>query len=154
DAAQQIQVLPADQQDQLVRYLVRQHGGADVVDRTMEGLAATLGSVSMSMTLPPGVLASITSPVGPGPWSPPGRQPIRFYIGNEAHGGIAAEYVAAHLGQAVFTNTISVKTILLSVGIDPAKTGLGGDAELQPDIANVSPSKRHLYEIKPKGSEA
>ena len=150
NAAEEIRHLPADQRDQAVRHLA---GHTADGGRTMEGVTAIIGSASLDTVLPPAALAAAAGPVGPGPWSPPGRQPIPFYIGNEAHEGIAAEYRAQHPGHVIFTNSIPMSTILASLGINPTKAGLGRDVDLRPDIANVSPA-RHLYEIKPAGSEA
>jgi hypothetical protein len=145
--------LPADQRQTIVQYLVS-HGasGADA-SMTMEGIAAILEGANPDTTVTADDLraAAAAGPVGPGPWAPPGNGWIGFYIGNSAHLGIAAEYRAAHTGQAVFTNFIPMSSILASLRIDPSV--LGADAGLKPDIANVSPTKRHLYEIKPSGSE-
>jgi hypothetical protein len=151
--ARQMETLPPAQQDQILQYMVGLKGASPgVVATTMEGLAAIVGSLQMSMQLPPHVLAGIKGPVGPGTWAPPGKQNKGFYIGNEAHAGIAAEYVGAHPGDAVFTNRIAISTILLSVGIDPARVGARGNFGLEPDIANVT--KRHLFEIKPTKYQA
>ena len=92
----------------------------------------------------------------PGPWSPPGNQPIPFYIGNQAHIAIAAYYVGLHGGEQVFTNFTPLSTILEQLqlagipGIDPRS--LGSAVALRPDILNIS--RRHLYEIKPAQSQA
>src|SRR6185436_642550 len=75
------------------------------------------------------------------------QQPIPFYIGNEAHVGIALAYVVAHGGQRVFTNAIPFSTILSQMpGARPSAVDAANLA-LKPDIANTS--LRHLYEIKP-----
>ncbi|MCU0548852.1 MAG: hypothetical protein MUC48_05845 [Leptolyngbya sp. Prado105] len=86
----------------------------------------------------------------PGEWNPPGNQPIRFYIGAEAHKGISRYYTVAHVGESVFTNFISISTILAEFKnrgfqvkfdrVTPTELGL------QPDILNVS--SREIYEIK------
>jgi len=87
--------------------------------------------------------------------------PVPFYIGITAHLGIAAYYLAAHAGDVVFTNFTSIASILQQIGGvagqpapttpvygPPSPTQLAG----KPDIANLT--RHHLYEIKPRGSEA
>ncbi|MBD2504728.1 hypothetical protein [Anabaena azotica] len=94
-------------------------------------------------------------PLQPGPWNPPKNQPIPFYIGNEAHSGIAAQYLANHSGDVVFTNFITISTILNTfrrMGLNPQISALAqSDLNLKPDILNAS--RRHLYEIKPESSQ-
>jgi len=94
------------------------------------------------------------SPIQPGPWNPPGNQPIFFYLGNEAHRGIAAQYAAAHSGNVVFTNYIPISTILQNLrrmGLNPNAGALSkAQQAVKPDILNAS--RRHLYEIKPASS--
>lgn len=85
----------------------------------------------------------------PGPWSPPGNQPAPFYIGNEAHQGIADFYRGLHPFDPVFTNSSSLAAIAPWLGGDPA--GLGNADLLRPDILNAR--TREIYEIKPAGSE-
>jgi hypothetical protein len=95
------------------------------------------------------------SPPQPGPWNPPGNQPIPFYMGNQAHIGIAAQYVAAHPGNVVFANFVPILTILQALrrmGLNPnAGTLSTGQQGLKPDILNAS--LRHLYEIKPESAQ-
>jgi hypothetical protein len=95
------------------------------------------------------------SPVEPGPWAPPGEQPIPLYIGNEAHKGIAAEYKASHVGESVLSNSFPVSTILDSLTRlgRTTNTGTLNEAELGlvPDIVNLT--RLHLYEIKPLAAQ-
>ena len=56
--------------------------------------------------------AAATTAIKPGPWNPPGGQPIPFYIGTTAHIGIAGFYAAEHLGQIAFYNFTAMSTIL------------------------------------------
>lgn len=101
--------------------------------------------------------ASMGTVINPGPWLPPGGQPIPFYIGNEAHRYIAAEYRKAHPVDVVRTNTTPISTILdvlkrrfkldaLPDNLDPS------ELILKPDILNLS--KQHLFEIKPEKTGA
>jgi hypothetical protein len=109
-----------------------------------EGAAAAVQAASAPMAA---AAAAAPNPVGPGPWNPPGKQPIPFYIGNEAHVAIALAYVAAHAGQQVFTNAIPFSTILGQIaGARPGAVDAANLA-LKPDIANIT--LRQLYEIKP-----
>lgn len=94
---------------------------------------------------------------GPGMWAP-GQIPIGYYIGNSAHIGIASYYTLSHLGEVVYTNFISIDSILSQLGESaitgtpskrsPSAARLAG----KPDIANMT--LHHIYEIKPAGSEA
>jgi hypothetical protein len=87
--------------------------------------AAAAGSPGQAHTLGEnidGAVASVQStalgappPVNPGPWSPPGDQPIPFYIGNEAHNAIGREYEAAHPTDVVFLNNTPMATIIRSL---------------------------------------
>jgi hypothetical protein len=90
-------------------------------------------------------------PVEPGPWAPPGEQPIPLYIGNEAHAVIAGVYKAAHVGHEIEVNDTAIARLLKILGemMHEAKPGKLTDAELglKPDITNLT--RLHLYEIKP-----
>jgi hypothetical protein len=103
-------------------------------------------------------LAGVGAAVSPGAWQPPGGQPIPFYLGTQAHIGIAASYVAAHPGDPVAVNFTPVSAILdrlARLGATPnAGAVSAADLVLKPDILNMSPARRHLYEIKPAGSQA
>jgi hypothetical protein len=150
-AATTMATLPADQRDECLRLLATRRATGGDAGLSLEGVAAVLEGANPTTTVTQEDLrAAAAGAVGPGPWAPPGGD-IGFYIGNSAHMAIAAEYVAAHPGQTVFTNYIPMVSILRSLRIDPSV--LGADANLKPDIANVSPAQRHLYEIKPSGSE-
>lgn len=140
---QSISSLPPVEQLQVVMHIAQVAGqmGNEIFD---EGIAATLQTATMPMAA---AAASAPTPVGPGSWSPPGNQPIPFYIGNEAHVAIALRYVAAHAGQQVFTNSVPFSTILGRMpGARPSAVG-ASDLALRPDIANVT--LRQIYEIKP-----
>jgi hypothetical protein len=150
DTATEMLTLPVDQRDAILRYIAS-HTAAGQQDLAMEGLDAILEGAAPGKPVPPEALRAAVGPVAPGPWAPPGAQPIPFYIGRSAHLAIAAEYRAAHLGQTVFTNVSEMGTILAALRLDPSV--LGPDVAAKPDIANVSPGKQHLYEIKPSGSE-
>jgi RHS repeat-associated protein len=88
-----------------------------------------------------------------GPWvNPPGGQPVPFFLGQEAHRGIAAYYAAHHPRQVVLSNFHSIGSILATLrdaGIESVMAGLGRkeDLRLMPDITNLT--LMHLYEIKP-----
>ncbi|WP_428269654.1 eCIS core domain-containing protein [Haliangium sp.] len=93
----------------------------------------------------------------PGPWSPPGNQPIPLYIGTQAHLAISAYYETHHAGQVVFTNYTPLSTIVKRLtrmgipGLDLDALREGGGL-LRPDILNLT--KSHLYEIKPAAAAA
>lgn len=100
--------------------------------------------------------ANPPAPIEPGPWAPPGDQPIPLYIGNEAHKGIAEEYRAAHLADMVMTNYRPISSILAALQAlgNPAKPNALNEEELGlvPDIANLT--RLHMYEIKPLAAQA
>ena len=93
--------------------------------------------------------------VGPGPWDPPRKQPIRLYIGNRAHALIARHYVDANPNDRIMVNTTPIATIVQWL----AKRGVGaslnqharavGALALRPDIVNLTTLE--VYEIKPAG---
>lgn len=88
--------------------------------------------------------------IGPGDWNPPGNQPIRYYIGNEAHKGIARVYENAHPGDVVRSNFVKISKILddfelLGWKVDRSSLSKE-DLDARPDILNAS--KPHIYEIK------
>lgn len=137
---------PADQTT-LITYVAQRAGrmGGEIL---AEGVQAVL-SVATTMQA---AQAAAPNPVGPGGWSPPGNQPIPFYIGNEAHLAIALQYVAAHAGDQVFTNSFPIQSILAQMpGANPAGAA-AADLLARPDIANVT--RRQLYEIKPVAAAA
>jgi hypothetical protein len=91
--------------------------------------------------------------VGPGPWNPPGNQPVPYYIGDQAHRQIADFYRNANFGDQIFTNTTPITTILDRLKKGDSKPELSAEQLLmRPDILNST--KEHLYEIKPEGSQA
>lgn len=146
-----------EDQRSIFRYLLRKKGRSDDLLSLLEGMDAMQGAGNAD----PGAAMAAAGgaappPVNAGPWSPPGGQPIPFYIGNEAHVGIAANYVAFHPGDQVATNFTPMSTILknlktLGQKSDASKVA-DEDLKLKPDILNLT--KLHLFEIKPKGSES
>lgn len=89
---QSISSLPLIDQIHVVTHIAQVAGQAG--DEILaEGVAATLQAATMPMAA---ATTSAPNPVGPGPWSPPGNQPIPFYIGNGAHLAIALRYADAH----------------------------------------------------------
>ena len=127
--------------------------GADVLQEAQSGAPVT---AHLQTDFPSAVggtgAGSYAAPptIGPGPWNPPGKQPIPWYIGNEAHSAIAQVYDSAHLGDITFYNFIEIGTILNSL----KRMGVGANSSavaseelgLKPDIANLT--QRHIYEIK------
>lgn len=107
-------------------------------------------------TFQSGAARTIRRQTTPGPWQPPGRMPIPFYLGTDAHRGIAAHYSRMHAnGNRIFINDVPVITILRFLrtqGIAVRENALAvSEKALRPDILNVT--RRHLYEIKPKGAQ-
>ena len=82
----------------------------------------------------------------PGPWAPPGNQPAPLYVGREVHAVIAREYVAAHPSEDVFTNSISIHSILSEAPGASTNKLTEQERLLKPDITNLT--RLHLYEIK------
>jgi hypothetical protein len=151
--ARNAQALPADQQQDMLNFAstARQLSPA-----TREGLVAMMASQIPGASpagLSPAVAQGVTGAVAPGSWNPPGNQPIPFYIGNEAHVGIAASYVAKHPGDPVFTNFIPLSSILQQARTLGLSLNAGSLSEselaLKPDILNLAPTRRHLFEVKP-----
>ncbi len=90
--------------------------------------------------------------IGPGPWEPPGNQPIPFYLGNQIHDVIGEEYKSKHPGDEVMLNYFPITSILnrfLRHGVLSHPENLTEvEKNGKPDIVNLN--RRHLYEIKPK----
>lgn len=88
--------------------------------------------------------------IGPGPMMRPGNQPFPYYIGNEAHKGIAAFYAEMHEGELVFTNYVNTKTILKTYQDRGETSNIDAlspkEQDAKPDILNVP--EHTLYEIK------
>jgi hypothetical protein len=154
--AMSFEKLAAPDRDELVTALVKSRSPLATSALTIEGLMAMMTATSGVPDLNPS-FAGVTGPVAPGPWAPPGGQPIPFYIGTAAHVAIANEYRLAHPGERVETNYVSVEVILAMLSqppfnLTPDPTGMRRvRLEGMPDIANLS--LRHIYEIKPRGSE-
>jgi hypothetical protein len=165
-AGMALDLLPQDQQIQILEYVLHHRGAGVSVTEVYEGALAMRESKTAA-SVPPGHNESAASvgpmagtmgepgPVEPGPWTPPGKQPIPLYIGNNAHARIAATYVAAHDGDVVRTNSSPLKSILkildellASRGPKVDQSALSDDElGLVPDITNLT--RLHLYEIKP-----
>jgi hypothetical protein len=80
-------------------------GAAPSAEPTLgQNIEAAVASVNQTA-------AGAPVPIEPGPWEPPGDQPIPFYIGNEAHRAIAEEYRGAHPADRVATNTSPISSI-------------------------------------------
>jgi Domain of unknown function (DUF4157) len=177
-AGMALDLLPHDQQVQIVEYVLHHRGAGVSVTQVFEGALAMReskdaardpqahgGGAATAGAATAGATAAVTgseppAPVEPGPWAPPGEQPIPFYIGNEAHAGIARSYLAAHGGEAVRTNVSPVGSMLTTLqrmlGAQGEKIDKGALSEdelaLMPDITNLT--RLHLYEIKPLATEA
>jgi hypothetical protein len=148
----------------VIEQVLRATGRAAEIPGLREGASALTESADNA---PPDTVvdddaaaAAVTPTLGgvtPGPWAPPGRQPIPFYLGNAAHIGIAAFYAAAHPGNAMFFNTSSVAAIIAAarrLGLTIGTGGLPtvGQLAMEPDIANLT--LLHLFEIKPTRLQA
>ncbi len=172
--------IPHDQQLQIFEYILNQRGLSVAATTLMEGVVAmreretaaaggtgdgapgsdAAGGVPATgapATAGGPAAATVTapSPIEPRPWAPPGDQPIPFYIGNEAHKGIADNYKAAHGNDDVRANTSPLWKILRDLALQgrPANAEALSDGEraLMPDIANLT--RLHLYEIKPLAAQ-
>jgi len=158
EAIANLQNLNGADRDEALQAMASIRGVSMPSPAVIEGLAAMLETAAATAsTIPEAAQGAITGPIGPGPWAPPGGQPIPFYIGNEAHISIGATYVAAHPGNIVYTNFFPMSTIVpyfhllegtpnMVSNLTPVEQGL------KPDIADWQ--RRHLYEIKPANSEA
>ena len=150
-----IETLTGPERSDLLTAVARARVPGTAGAMTLEGLAAMMTAAG-GANLNPG-LVGVGGDVGPGPWAPPGNQPIPFYLGTAAHLAIAAAYRSAHPGERVETNTVSIESILRMLSEPPlnvpSKTkGMRRERlDSAPDITNLT--ARHLYEIKPKGSE-
>lgn len=169
--------IPHDQQLQIFEYILNHRGLSVAATTLMEGVVAmreretaaaggTGGAPpgggaagGVPATGAPGGPAAATapppSPVEPGPWAPPGDQPIPFYIGNEAHKAIARSYKAAHGNDDVHANTSPLRRIFHDLALRGRSANAGalndGELALMPDIANLT--RLHLYEIKPLAAQ-
>jgi hypothetical protein len=124
--------------------------------RESEAAGAVGGLGAGAQGTPAGAGATVTPhPVEPGPWAPPGEQPIPLYIGNEAHAVIARWYRAAHTGDRMRFNNIAIATLLTNLGEMEHQTQPANLTEeelgLEPDITNLT--RLHLYEIKPLAAQ-
>jgi len=141
------------QQQRWLDYVARRRFGSRA-QQTIEGAKAMLEAESGGPA-DPTALQAAAGAVSPSPWNPPGSQPIPFYIGNEAHVGIAASYATAHPADVAFYNFTPLSSIISSwTHMGNTVTGPLDQSklDLKPDITNLS--RRHLYEIKLQASQA
>ena len=150
--------LPEAERMTLLEQVLRATGRAEMIPLLREGMTAFTESEAARAAQPvqevdPSAanVAPTMAGVTPGPWNPPGKQPIGFYLGLSAHTVIAAEYASMHLTDEAFYNVVSVATIVAAARRLGLVRGAGrassGQAAMEPDIANLT--RRHLYEIKP-----
>lgn len=154
--------LPVDEQDRVLARVLARRGTDVSIAQVREGMQALEESESVltaegyeevdELSTSPGTLMA---GVAMGPWNP-GRMPVPFYIGNSAHIAIAAEYAGLHRADAAFYNFSPISAILaaaaaLGLTINPLALR-AAQLGLKPDIANIT--RRHLYEIKPAGSQS
>ena len=164
-----LDALPQDQQIQIVEFVLHHRGAGVSVTEVFEGALAMRegkdaardpqahgGGAATAGSTAAGTSGAPSAPVEPGPWAPPGKQPVPLYIGNEAHKGIADHYVAAHSGEPVVANYAAISSILEALQHLGHKSDPGalseGELGLMPDITNLK--RLHLYEIKPLAAEA
>jgi hypothetical protein len=167
-AGMALDVLPRDEQIQVIEYVLHHRGAGVSVTEVFEGALAMREGRSVTpgphtqeddAATDGGATAGTTgappAPVEPGPWAPPGKQLIELYIGNEAHKGIADRYRAAHTTDSVFTNYAAISSIINALkllGHEADASALSdGELGLMPDITNLT--RMHLYEIKPVAAE-
>ncbi|HWO20502.1 MAG TPA: hypothetical protein VNO30_17150 [Kofleriaceae bacterium] len=173
-----LDLIPLDQQLQIFEYILNQRGISAAATTLMEGVVAmrerqtaaasgagggapgsgTGGVARGAPTAGGGPVAATApgpAPVEPLPWAPPGDQPIPFYIGNEAHKGIAHNYKRAHKNDTVLANNYPLTSIfsdLTRLGRTPNAGALNDEERaLVPDIVNLT--RLHLYEIKPLAAQ-
>jgi hypothetical protein len=177
-AGVELDQIPQDQQMQVLEYLLHRRGAGVSVAALLEGVIAMRAGQTANASNAPGGpgggapdhsaaamagagpvagIGGAPPSVEPGPWAPPGDQPIPFYIGNEAHAGIARAYQLAHPGDVVRTNHFPISSILRVLQQDlghAANTSALSETELglKPDIVNLN--RLHLYEIKPLAAQA
>src|SRR5262249_40460584 len=97
-----------------------------------------------------------TESIDPEPFRP-GKQPVRYYVGNRIHENVADAYIAANPGHQIFANHIPISSILskgLRLNLDKL-AGVKG-LNLVPDILDLhergSTKRPWMYEIKPWGA--
>lgn len=143
--ADMLRKLTKDQQRQALGELMKRYGGR-ISGSFAEGIQAMLDGLEGKV--PEAIRKIAGKGMKAGPWDLPkgSKKPVPFYIGEQAHRAIANYYIAAHMGQTVFTNHTPLSTIF------GRKRNLLDKNEqlLKPDIVNLT--TRHLYEIKPRSS--
>lgn len=149
-----VDTFPASRRTLFVRHILDKRGvDKEQLTQTLEGVSA-LDETSSGAAVPDASVQA-AGVVQPAPWNPPAGQPIPFYVGNEAHVRIAANYRASHAGEQVFTNFTPISTIVTAWGLMGNSVKARSPAvssDLKPDIANLT--RTHLYEIKPAASAA
>ncbi len=80
----------------------------------------------------------------------PGSKPWHFHIGYAAHKVIAMHYAVTHQGNEVFRNHFPITTIVKAAGGDKGLVRWY-EADLRPDIADITTPPRCVFEIKPRG---
>ncbi|KUG57425.1 hypothetical protein AVL62_13455 [Serinicoccus chungangensis] len=160
-AARAVASLSATTRTSLLTKVLTAMGRGDEVPDLLEGMTALQDSESFRASegedvVSPGTPDQTVAGISPGPWAPPGGQPIPFYIGTSAHTAITAFYAASHATDLAFYNYIPISSIVaaatragFTLGTASASTT---DLALKPDIANLT--KAHLYEIKPLAAQA
>ena len=139
-------------QEALLAYLARRLAGKPDTEPLM---ALTEGSFSGHSEA--AIAASAVATVAAGEWGPPGDQPIRLYIGNEAHDGIGRYYRRTNRRHEVRLNEVPISGLIIGFarrGIGPRKNlraKATGNLALRPDITNLDTLE--VYEIKPAGLE-
>ncbi len=130
-------------------YVYASDDPADIVDPS--GLQGGQNNVSQDVIdrAIQRVLDTWTSIVKEGQWAPPGKQPISYYLGTQAHINIGTYYRAHHPGDALYLNNTSIGSILKDAGRSGAALSVEQLAS-KPDILNATLSD--IYEIKPYGS--
>jgi hypothetical protein len=81
-----------------------------------------------------------------------GKQPHYYYTGTRAHDRIGQYYARVHSQEDVRLNRVRISTLLKDILLDAytnPKAVLLSVIKLMPDIANLSPKPRLIYEIKP-----
>jgi hypothetical protein len=155
--------MPEAERMALLKQVLTATGRADMIPLIVEGTTALTESEAALAAQPvqevdPSAanIAPTMAGVTPGPWNPPGKQPIGYYLGLSAHVAIAAVYAAAHPTDEAFYNVVSVATIVAAarrLGLSVGRNRAGRiQAAMEPDIANLT--RLHLYEIKPATLQA
>ncbi|MEH2170652.1 MAG: hypothetical protein V7K41_29180, partial [Nostoc sp.] len=121
---------------------------SNLVTKNFDALIESNIKGTLEASNPPGI--------GPGPFNPPGNQPIPYYLGIEAHNDIAAFYKDQHRNDKVFVNYYPISTILNTFQERGEKPNINALSEKKQqkklDILNVD--KHDLYEIKSQNQQS